>query len=660
MIESVAGDVGRSLCIKRLWRAVKDNPAFTDDHGARAHGFHFFKNVGGKHHGTVIAESANEFAHFMLLIWIKPVGRFVKNQNRWVMQNRLRQSGASLVSLGKRVYQLTAVGFQVQAFNGAIDARPRFRTHIAARTRHEVQELFDAHVSVGRRAFGQVSEGALGSNRFIGKRNAVQGDGAGRGLKKSGEHAHGGALSCAVWPKESQHLPGGNDEIDPSNRFERTKGFTKSACRDQFLHGAMSLAAHGVMCARDGWSRRILHRMSATTKVPVAVRALESFARRFGGRPTVLARAPGRVTLIGEHVDYSDGLVLPMSIDRDCVSAVRVSNDGRWRAWSDDLQSLTELPDPATASTAPRATGAAAWSNLALGVLAGFAREGVRVPPLEMAFASDVPLGAGLSSSAALTVSLATAVAEVLSAPLFGIPLARMCQEAESEFGGGPCGMLDPLASALGRADHAMLIDCRSLDVRFVPFPPAARVALLVFDSGVHRSLSDGRYAERRHEVEDAARAAGVGMLRDLDETKLRTLKLPALFERRARHVVREIQRVQLAANALRRDDMELFGLFMAQSHQSLRDDFAVSTPELDALVDEARALGTAGGVYGARLTGAGFGGSVIVLADAARTGIGERIAAGFERRFKRPASWQRVSSAPGAAVIPAARWPAA
>jgi galactokinase len=366
------------------------------------------------------------------------------------------------------------------------------------------------------------------------------------------------------------------------------------------------------------------------------------------------------VNLVGEHVDYSDGLVLPLSIDRDCVSAVRLSTDGIWRAWSEDLNSFTELPDPAAAGSALRSTGASAWSNLALGVLAGFVREGVRVPPLEMAFASDVPLGAGLSSSAAFTVSLATAVAEILSAPLFGIPMARMCQEAESEFGGVPCGILDPLASALGRADHAMLVDCRSLDVRFVPFPPAARVALLVFDSGIHRSLSDGRYAERRHEVEDAARAAGVAMLRDLDETKLRTLKLPALFERRARHVVREIQRVQLAANALRRDDMELFGLFMAQSHQSLRDDFAVSTPELDAIVDEARALGTAGGVYGARLTGAGFGGSVIVLADAARSGVGERIALGFERRFKRPAGWQRVTSGPGAAVIPAARWPGA
>ena len=220
MIESVAGDVGGSLGIKRLWGAVKDNAAFVDDHCARAHCFHFFKNMGGKHHGAVVAESANEFAHFMLLIWIKPIGRFIKYQDRWIMQNCLRQPGASLVSLGKRVDQLTAVGFQMQAFNGAIDARPRIRANITARTRHEVQELFDAHIAVGRRAFGQVSEGALGSNRFIGKRNAVQGDGAGGGLKKSGEHAHGGALSCAVWPKESQHLPGGNDEIDPSNRFE--------------------------------------------------------------------------------------------------------------------------------------------------------------------------------------------------------------------------------------------------------------------------------------------------------------------------------------------------------------------------------------------------------------------------------------------------------
>jgi galactokinase len=387
---------------------------------------------------------------------------------------------------------------------------------------------------------------------------------------------------------------------------------------------------------------------------------MQAFARRFGGRPDVLARAPGRVNLIGEHVDYSDGHVLPVAIDRDCVTALRRSTDGRWRAWSEDLRSLVELPDPATAERAPRSTGDAAWANLAAGVLAGFAREGVRIPPLEIAFASDVPIGAGLSSSAAFAVSLSTAIAEALSAPLFGIPLARMCQEAEARFAGVPCGIMDPIACALSRAEHAMLLDCRSLDVRFVPFPPAARASLLVFDSGVHRSLGDGRYAERRREVEEAARAMAVPSLREVDEAALKAKQLPSLLERRARHVVREIQRVQAAANALRREDLELFGLFMAQSHQSLRDDFAVSTPELDALVDEARAIGTAGGVYGARLTGAGFGGSVIVLADATRAGIGERIAAAFERRFRRRVQWSRMSAAAGASVIPAARWPAA
>ena len=387
---------------------------------------------------------------------------------------------------------------------------------------------------------------------------------------------------------------------------------------------------------------------------------MQAFARRFGGRPDVLARAPGRVNLIGEHVDYSDGHVLPVAIDRDCVTALRRSTDGRWRAWSEDLRSLVELPDPATAERAPRSTGDAAWANLAAGVLAGFAREGVRIPPLEIAFARDVPIGAGLSSSAAFAVSLSTAIAEALSAPLFGIPLARMCQEAEARFAGVPCGIMDPIACALSRAEHAMLLDCRSLDVRFVPFPPASRASLLVFDSGVHRSLDDGRYAERRREVEEAARALAVPSLREIDEATLKAKQLPSLLERRARHVVREIQRVQMAANALRREDLELFGLFMAQSHQSLRDDFAVSTPELDALVDEARAIGTAGGVYGARLTGAGFGGSVIVLADASRAGIGERIAAAFERRFRRPVQWSRMSAAAGASVIPAARWPAA
>ena len=389
-------------------------------------------------------------------------------------------------------------------------------------------------------------------------------------------------------------------------------------------------------------------------------RALAAFERRFGGRPAVIARAPGRVNLVGEHVDYQDGLVLPIAIDRDCAVAARTAADGRWRIWSEELRSLVELPDPAAADAAPREAGDRAWANLALGVLAGFVREGVRVPPLEIAVASDVPMGAGLSSSAAFSVAIATALAELLSAPLFGLPLARLCQEAEQRFAGVPCGIMDQVVSALAKADHAMLLDCRSLDVRFVPFPPASHATLLVFDSGTHRSLADGRYAERRREVEDAARALGVAYLRDADEGALRSAKLPTLLERRARHVIREIQRVQLAANALRREDLELFGLFMAQSHQSLRDDFAVSTPGLDAIVDEARAVGAAGGVFGARLTGAGFGGSAIVLVDAAKPKAAARIAAGVERRVGRAPSWQPVSAGAGASVLPAARWPGA
>jgi galactokinase len=394
---------------------------------------------------------------------------------------------------------------------------------------------------------------------------------------------------------------------------------------------------------------------------PSAVaRALAAFAARFGGRPATLARAPGRVNLCGEHVDYQDGLVLPIAIDRDCAVALRPASDGRWRIWSEDLRAFAELADPAVADAAPRATGGDAWSNLALGVLAGFVREGVRVPPLEIAVASDVPMGAGLSSSAAFAVAVATAVADALSAPLFGLPLARLCQEAEQRFAGVPCGMMDQVTSALGKAGHALLIDCRSLDVRFVPFPPPERAMLLVVDSGEHRSLADGRYAERRRETEDAARAAGVAMLRDLDESALRTMRLPQLLERRARHVVREIQRVQLAANALRREDLELFGLFMAQGHQGLRDDFAVCPPALDAIVDEARAIGAAGGAFGARMTGAGFGGCAIVLADAAKPRVQERLAAGVARRTGREPAIMRVTAAAGASVLPPTRWPGA
>jgi galactokinase len=275
---------------------------------------------------------------------------------------------------------------------------------------------------------------------------------------------------------------------------------------------------------------------------------------------------------------------------------------------------------------------------------------------MDISVASDVPLGAGLSSSAALEVACATALADALAAPMFGIPLARLCMEAEHRFAGVPCGMMDQLASTLGKAGHALLIDCRSCDVRFVPMPTDAVV--LVVDSGVRHALDDGRYALRRRETEEAARALGVRTLRDADETAVRTGRIDETLARRARHVIREIQRTSLAATALRKGDLELFGMLMLQSHQSLRDEFAVSTPELDSIVDEARAIGPAGGAFGARLTGGGFGGSAIVLSDAARAdAVGARIAAAFQRRWKRVPPVTRVRAADGAAVLPPSRY---
>lgn len=384
-------------------------------------------------------------------------------------------------------------------------------------------------------------------------------------------------------------------------------------------------------------------------RAPAAVRAVEAFARIFGGKPSVVARAPGRVNLIGDHVDYAEGYALPIAIDLDAVCAVRVAEDGRWRVWSEEMGAQAELENPAAPNPVPAVEQP--WANLVLGVLVGFAREGVRVPPLHIALASDVPMGAGLASSAALEACVATALAELLSAPFFGLALARLCQEAEHRFGGVPCGMMDQITSLLGQAGQAMLVDCRTLDCRFVPVPENVRV--MVVDSGVRHTLADGGYAQRRKEVEEAARRLGVRVLRDADETVVRNGRLPEPVAARARHVVREIQRTLLAAAALRRGDLELMGMLMYQSHQSLREDFAVSVPELDLIVDEARAAGSAAGVHGARLTGGGFGGSAVVLADAARTAaVGDRLSAAFQRKFRRAPVIRVVRPSAGASLL--------
>ncbi len=314
-------------------------------------------------------------------------------------------------------------------------------------------------------------------------------------------------------------------------------------------------------------------------------------------------RAPGRVNLIGDHTDYNDGFVLPLAVDLECRVVARPREDGVVRLVSAAFAEPVELaaagaPDPAAVE--PR------WGRLAAGVVAALARRG-RVPAgLDADVSSTVPVGGGLSSSAAFAVGLALALCDAAGLELPRVELARACQEAELLATGVPCGIMDQVASLCGRAGSAILIDCRSLEVEPVPLPPG--LAVVVADSGVPRNLSETGYAERRAACEATAARLGVPALRDAAPEQVAE-------DPRARHVVSENARVLAFADALRRGDADALGPLLLASHASLRDDFEVSTPELDALVDRF----VAAGALGARLTGAGFGGSAVALVPEAR-----------------------------------------
>jgi galactokinase len=311
--------------------------------------------------------------------------------------------------------------------------------------------------------------------------------------------------------------------------------------------------------------------------------------------PERVFRAPGRVNLIGDHTDYNDGFVLPMAIDLECVVSAAPCETVRLR--SRDVAGEHELP--ADGSAEPHE--AVGWSRYAAGVLRALAKRGRPPAGIDATVSSSVPVGAGLSSSAALEVSLALALCHAAGFSLPPLELALACQEAEQIATGVPCGIMDQLTSISGREDCALLIDCRSLEVEPVSLP--AELAVLVVHSGVSRELAGSEYAERRRACEAAAATIGVRSLRDA------TLE-QAAGDRRARHVVTENARVLDAAHALADGELAALGPLLAASHRSLRDDYDVSTPELDALVDcleEAGALG-------ARLTGAGFGGCAVAL----------------------------------------------
>ncbi|MFO7261133.1 MAG: galactokinase [bacterium] len=341
---------------------------------------------------------------------------------------------------------------------------------------------------------------------------------------------------------------------------------------------------------------------------PAAERAPEVFRRAFGTEPHVLALAPGRVNLIGEHVDYNGGIVLPVAIDRYVAVAARWRKAIRIRMLAVDRATDDEF----RIDTAPaRGEG---WARYARGIATLLVRAGYPIPGADIAFAGDVPIEVGLASSAALVVATAKALLALAGVEVEPATLAEICRRAEAEWVGVRCGIMDPFIALHGRAGHALLLDCRTLDHYHLRLPDHVR--LVATDSGVPRALRNSEYNQRRTECRLAAIRLGVPDLRDisLEDLERRGHTLAEPLFRRARHVVREIERARLAAAALEVGDVHALGRLMNESHVSLRDDLDVSTPELDTLV---RLANEVPGVYGSRLCGAGFGGCTVSLVDA-------------------------------------------
>ncbi len=344
-----------------------------------------------------------------------------------------------------------------------------------------------------------------------------------------------------------------------------------------------------------------------------------AFRTRFGRPPEGAAEAPGRVNLIGEHLDYNDGLVLPAAIDRTVLVAFAIRQDAEVRIYSLDFdqESRFRLDAPAGRD------GQHSWSNYLRGVVQVLQEEDFSGPGLDLAVAGDVPVGSGLSSSAALEVAALGALRAAWDLDLDDRRLALLGQRAENQFVGVQCGIMDQFAAALGAADHALLIDCRSLDHQLVPLRlDELGYALVVADSGLPRRLERSEYNRRREECAEALELLSGTMpqrpaaLRDVSVADLEQHgdRLPGPLRRRVRHVASEMERVAASVTALRKGDLDAFGLLMNASHASLRDDYQVSCPELDRLTELAQSLP---GVVGARLTGAGFGGCTVNLVRA-------------------------------------------
>jgi galactokinase len=351
-----------------------------------------------------------------------------------------------------------------------------------------------------------------------------------------------------------------------------------------------------------------------------------TLATFFGGPPDVHASAPGRVNLLGEHTDYNDGFMLPVATPQRTEVAMSVSDDALFHIYSATLAEGVEYGGDGHPP--------AGFASYIDGCIRLIEKSGVTVPPLRVYVSTELPVGAGLSSSAALEVATLRALRSLLEFPLDDVALARIAQRAEVEYADVNCGIMDQMAASLADQRHMLFIDARSLEYRLQPLPAGSE--LIVIDSGVPRTLAASRYNERRAECEQAARLLGVAALRDVAEPGL-VEALPAPYRQRARHVVGENLRVLEAAAGV---SATRFGSLMNASHASLRDDYEVSIGALDEL---AAALRATQDVYGARLTGAGFGGACVALgregraAAAAQAALARYNSAGRQGRILVP-----------------------
>ena len=343
---------------------------------------------------------------------------------------------------------------------------------------------------------------------------------------------------------------------------------------------------------------------------------LSAFAERFNRPCRVIARAPGRVNLIGEHTDYNDGFVLPVACEQSTYAACDLRRDGVAHVFSNSLAARHEWTlDCWNRNDAPH------WTAYIAGVAALLRERGAEINGFDMLIMSDVPVGGGLSSSAALEVAVARALARAADHTIDDRELADLCRRAEHDYAGVPCGIMDQYISVFARADTALLLDCRSRQFEHVPLPFNDH-AIVVIDSRVRHELADGEYERRQNQCRDAVRFfqtldPKVRSLRDVTTAAVRSRapQMASLAAARALHVTTENQRVLDSVDALRKADIAALGPLLAESHRSLRDDYQVSCPQLDELVE---ICADVPGVVGARMTGGGFGGCVVAIVSRA------------------------------------------